>query len=64
MSEEVGETRGTAVRGEKEGGRGRLLRARPTVLGLSIMGFPEQELLLLLSRTETGLDVLKLDSLW
>ena len=50
-----------ARRGLKVAGRGRLLRARPRLPGVMVSGLrgtffsPEQELLL--SRTETGLEV-------
>lgn len=46
-------------RGMKDGGRGRLLRARPRLPAAARVSLsPEQELLLLLlSRTETGLEV-------
>lgn len=57
-TEEVGEISWIAGRGLKVAGRGRLLRARPgtTVSGLRGMGFPTEHELLL-SRTETGLEV-------
>lgn len=65
VREEVGDTIWIAGRGLKVAGRGRLLLARWRLrwVGLSVAGFPtEEELLLvvvLLSRTETGLEVWK-----